>query len=60
MNVSQIASIILIVGSLILVTLGMRGRQMAPGRRVQMAVAWLVIIVGVVWLIQMSGFEIAR
>jgi hypothetical protein len=33
---------------------------MAPGRRVQMAVAWLVIIVGVVWMIQMSGLEIAR
>ena len=60
MNASQIASIVLIVGSLILVTRGLRGRQMAPGRRVQMAVAWLVIIVGVVWMIQMSGLEIAR
>lgn len=51
MTANAILSIILIVGSLILVGRGLRGRQMAPGRRMQMAVAWLVIIVGVMFVI---------
>jgi hypothetical protein len=57
---AQIASLVAILGSLILVWRGMRGRQVAPGRRLQMAVAWLVIIVGLVFVINLLGLEIAR
>lgn len=57
MNTGTIVSLIAILGSLILVWRGMRGRQVAPGRRVQMAVAWLVIIVGVVFALNMLGIE---
>lgn len=57
MNTGTIVSLIAILGSLILVWRGMRGSQAAPGRRVQMAVAWLVIIVGVVFALNMLGIE---
>jgi uncharacterized membrane protein YfcA len=57
---AQIASLVAILGSLILVWRGMRGRQVAPGRRLKMAVAWLVIIVGLVFVINTLGLEIAR
>jgi hypothetical protein len=60
MTAAQIASVVAILGSLVLVWSGMRGRQVAPGRRVQMAVAWLVIIVGVVFVINTLGLEVAR
>jgi uncharacterized membrane protein YfcA len=57
---AQIASLVAILGSLILVWSGMRGRQVAPGRRVQMAVAWLVIIVGLVFVINTLGLEVTH
>jgi uncharacterized membrane protein YecN with MAPEG domain len=60
MTAAQFASVVAILGSLVLVWNGMRGRQVAPGRRVQMAVAWLVIIVGVVFVIHTLGIEVAR
>jgi hypothetical protein len=60
MTAAQIASVVAILGSLILVGSGMRGRQVAPERRVQMAVGWLVIIVGLVFMIDWLGLEIAR
>lgn len=60
MTAAQIASLIAIVGSLILVGSGMRGRQVAPGRRVQMAAAWLVTIVGLVFVIKTFGLEVAH
>lgn len=60
MTAAQIASAVAILGSLVLVWSGMRGRQVAPGRRVQMAVAWLVIIVAVVFVINTLGLEVAR
>lgn len=58
MSAAQIASLIAIVGSLVLVWSGMRGRQVAPGRRMQMAVAWLVIIIAVVFVINAIGLEV--
>lgn len=60
MTGAQIASVVAILGSLILVWSGMRGRQVAPGRRVQMAVAWLVIIVALVFVIDSLGLEVAH
>jgi uncharacterized membrane protein YecN with MAPEG domain len=56
-NAASIVSIIAILGSLILVWRGMQGRQLPPGRRVQMAVAWLVIIVGLVFVLNILGIE---
>lgn len=55
MNAAMIVSMIAILGSLILVWRGIRGRQVAAGRRVQLAVAWLVIIVGLVFVLNMLG-----
>ena len=57
MTAGLIVSLISIVGALILAVRGLRSRQAAPGNRLMMAVAWLVIIVGVIFLIQSLGLE---
>lgn len=55
MNAAELASIVAILGSLVLVWRGMRNRQITPSKQVQMAVAWLVIIVGVMLAVQWIG-----
>lgn len=57
MNAAELASIVAILGSLVLVWRGMRNRQIAPSKQVQMAVAWLVIIVGVIFAVQWIGSD---
>ena len=54
MTGSMIASIITILGALILATRGL-GRRAQPGTRWKMALAWVAIIVGVTFLIGISG-----
>lgn len=55
MNADTIVSIVAIVAALVLAVRAMRSRPVAPGRRFTMAVAWLVIIVGVVFLLHSLG-----
>ncbi len=57
MNAATAASIVAILGSLVLVWRGMRGRQIAPSKQVQMAIAWVVIIIGVVFTVQWIGLD---
>ncbi len=57
MNAATAASIAAILGSLVLVLRGMRDRQIAPSMQVQMAVAWVVIIIGVVFTVQWIGLD---
>lgn len=57
MSAGLIVSLISIVGALVLAVRGLRSRQVSPSNRVLMAVAWLVIIVGVIFVIQTLGVE---
>lgn len=56
MNGALIASIVGIVGALILASRGMSSR-IAPAARWKMAAVWLVIILGVVLVINMLGLD---
>lgn len=58
MTGDAVVSIVTIIGALVLALRGMRGR--GGSNRWMMAIAWLVIIVGLVFLIQSFGVDLAR
>ncbi|MET1754526.1 hypothetical protein ABVV53_03505 [Novosphingobium sp. RD2P27] len=60
MRADLIVSIVIVVGALVLAWRGLRAQPMVPGRRLTMALVWVVIIVGVVFLAQTLGLEVAR
>lgn len=55
----MIVSLVAIVGALILALRGLRSRTTTPRNWIVMGVAWLVIIVGVAFVIQKLGLEVA-
>jgi uncharacterized membrane protein len=50
-----LVSIIAIAAALLLAFGGLKSRRIAPGKRLTMALVWLLIIVGVVYLIHSLG-----
>ena len=54
----MIVAVISVIGSLILVTSGSRFRSMPMGKTVKLALIWAAIILGMVLIIQVSGFRI--
>lgn len=57
MSGDVVASIIGIAAALVLALRGLRARPAALSKRVTMAVAWLVIIVGIVFVIHSLGLR---
>jgi hypothetical protein len=60
LNGDTIASIIAIVAALVLAVRGLKSRPVALHQRLTMAAVWLVIIVGVVFLIHSTGIGDTR
>jgi hypothetical protein len=56
----MIVAVISVIGSLILVTSGSRFRSTPMGTKLQLALIWAAIIVGLVLVIQVSGFQIRQ
>jgi hypothetical protein len=56
---AMIVSIISVIGALILVTSRSQFRNLGMKRMLRLALIWAAIIVGMVLLIQVSGFRIA-
>ncbi|KPH63027.1 hypothetical protein ADT71_13985 [Novosphingobium sp. ST904] len=54
----MIVGIIAVIGALILVTSNSRFRSLPKSRMLKMALIWAVIIIGLVLLIQVTGFRI--
>lgn len=54
----MIVAVISVIGSLILVTSGSRFRSMPMGATLKLALIWAAIILGLVLIIQVSGFQI--
>lgn len=57
MSGDVVASIIGIAAALVLALRSLRARPAAPSKRVMMALAWLVIIVGIVFVIDSLGLR---
>ncbi len=55
-----IVGIISVIGALILVTSHSRFRAMPMGQTLKLALIWAVIIIGLVAIIQISGFQIRQ
>jgi len=55
LNGDQIASIVFILAALVLAWRGLRARPAAPGKRMTMALVWLVIIVALVFTLKRFG-----
>ncbi|MDF2640021.1 MAG: hypothetical protein K0R64_3005 [Novosphingobium lindaniclasticum] len=56
----MIVAVISVIGSLILVSSGSRFRSMPMGKMVKLALIWTAIIVGLVLIIRVSGFQIRQ
>jgi hypothetical protein len=55
---SQIVSVIAIIGCLVLAFRNSNIRSLGMGKALRMAAIWVAIIVGLLLLIQISGFRI--
>ncbi|MDE1917196.1 MAG: hypothetical protein KGJ57_16005 [Sphingomonadales bacterium] len=53
----MIASVIGVVGALIVVTSGSGFRAMEHGKRIKLALIWLLIIIVLAWLAQTTGLH---
>jgi hypothetical protein len=56
----MIVAVISVIGSLILVTSGSRFRSTPMGIKLKLALIWAAIIIGLVVIIQLSGFQIQQ
>jgi hypothetical protein len=56
----MIVAVISVIGSLILVTRGSRFRSTPMGVKLKLALIWAAIIIGLVVIIQVSGFQIQQ
>jgi ABC-type amino acid transport system permease subunit len=59
MQMGQIVSVIAIVACLVLALRNSEVRSMSSGKALRMAALWAAIIIGLVLVIQVSGFRIA-
>nr|WP_314465298.1 hypothetical protein [uncultured Novosphingobium sp.] len=55
-----IVAVISVIGALILVTSNSRFRAMPMGTMLKMSLIWAAIIIGLVAIIQVSGFQIRQ
>lgn len=56
----MIVSIIAVIGALILATNNSRFRSLGKGRAIRLALIWVAIIVGLVVVIQLTGFRVEQ
>jgi ABC-type amino acid transport system permease subunit len=59
MQMGQIVSVIAIIACLVLALRNSEVRSMGSGKAIRMAALWAAIIIGLVLVIQVSGFRIA-
>lgn len=57
---AMIVSIIAVIGALILATNNSRFRSLGKGRAIRLALIWVAIIVGLVVVIQLTGFRVEQ
>ena len=57
---AMIVSIIAVIGALILATNNSRFRSLGMARAIRLAFIWVAIIVGLVLVIQLTGFRVEQ